>query len=289
MPNLQSATSRQPIVAFLLGCLFACPGLLSGQERQEPRFSVFLGGAFLSTDLKLSFFSPRFGVGRVIDFEDDLGLKDSADEVRVIVGYRFGQRRRHELELSYLRVSRDGSVALSREVELGDTLFTVGTTVFPEVRTQDLELGYTYYLVKKEKGELGISPGIHGLRVETVLSGILIVEPSPGEQPTELPAREDVAAEYPLPVIGLKGSYRPLPRLVLRAGFRWLGVEIGEYQGHFIDAHLRLEHETFEKVGFGVGYNLISLDLKRDPGNEFLIGTVDYRYDGPEIFVRMRF
>lgn len=271
----------------LVGLQLAAPSIVAAQEPRPPRVELLVGVDFLDADLKMSFYAPLLGKGAEIDYEDTLGLDSNSNEGRLNLAYRIGERRRHEIELAWLRVPRSGSAILSSEIQIGDDIFEPGLSVSSGVITSDLVLDYNYYVLRRRRGELAIGVGIHDLDV--VARSLAQLQGRGLEPEDDVVLEEEIQTRFPLPVAGMKGSLRLSRKLLLRAGFRLLAIEIGAYGGRLFDGHLRLEHETFRRVSLGIGYVDISLYAQKDAKDQTLISSVDYEYRGGELFLRLRF
>ena len=69
----------------------------------------------------------------------------------------------------------------------------------------------------------------------------------------------------------------------MRGRFQLFRLELGDYKGALDHAAIKLEYDAFKHVGLGIGYDLFSLDL--DVNRERWNGRVDFRFDGPLIYV----
>ena len=76
---------------------------------------------------KLSSPPVPWGEGTKISFEDDLGLDEDEEVVRVHGYYRF--KPRHRIEFSYFELSRDGTATALRDLQIEDTIFPVGSRI----------------------------------------------------------------------------------------------------------------------------------------------------------------
>ncbi len=80
-------------------------------------------------------------------------------------------------------------------------------------------------------------------------------------------------------------------RLLLqgRAGFFAIDLDLdsSDFSGRIIDLGLMLFHQTFENIGFGVGYVFFDVDV--DYEDDKLDVSADYQYHGPMVIVGMYF
>ncbi len=91
-------------------------------------------------------------------------------------------------------------------------------------------------------------------------------------------------ADAPLPVLGIHGSYRFAPKWRFVGSAEWFDVQAGDLQGTFLDAIVSVEHDTFENVGFGFGFNRLELDLAA--GDENLRGLIAIKFDAAMFYVK---
>jgi hypothetical protein len=64
-----------------------------------------------------------------VNVEDALGLNSSIFVFRADALYRFTSNRRHRLDLNYIDLRRSSTKTLGSDIQIGDQIFTAGTTV----------------------------------------------------------------------------------------------------------------------------------------------------------------
>lgn len=263
------------------------PALAQDTAPDDKRWSIRLTGFFPEADADFTVFSTQTGEPVRVDYEDDLMVDDSISALRLDVAVRLSRNGRHLLELHYLDIDRNGRAVLDEELDFGGASFPVNVTVDSRVETRDVDLHYTYLVVKNERGELGLSIGVHGIEVDATIRTVLTAEG------IEIPVADEETLDraFPLPLIGLRGGLDLSSRWRLGAGVRLLVLEIDDIEGSFVDSWARLEYRASDTVSLGAGYSLIDADVERDPSGEGLaeILQASYRYQGPEVFVRFRF
>ena len=233
-----------------MSCCGAAP--LVAQEGDRKRWTIYVGGFNADTDTELRTSDPEVGDGPLVSLEDDLGVDDSATALRFRISRNFGKSRRHLLEFQYLQIDRDGRALIEDELEYGGDVYPVGADVSTDVRTEDFDLHYTYLLVDNEKGRFGISAGLHGIRIESNVSGTYNI--GGGEFPADVFQEERLDEEFPLPLVGIRGSYFLSSKWNLLAAIKFLDVEVGDIEGGFVDAWAQLEYELSDTVALGLGY-----------------------------------
>lgn len=273
--------------AILIGALLASAAPASAQDDDGKRWSLMLSGFFPDPNAEFTVSSVFSDDPVKVDYEDDLLVEDSINALRFQIGVELSRNGRHLLELYYLGISRDGRAMLDEDLEFGDTIFPVNLTVDSEVETRDLDLHYTYLLVKSEGGELGLSIGIHAIEVDTSIRGVL----DTGEFEVPVPVAESLNRSFPLPLVGVRGGVNLSDRWNLNGGARLLSLEVDDISGSFLDAWARLEFAISDTVALGAGYSILDADVERDPSENEVAELIQasYEYTGPEVYVRFRF
>lgn len=71
------------------------------------------------------------------------------------------------------------------------------------------------------------------------------------------------------------------------AYFKYLALEIGEYEGKFTNLRAKLEYYPYKHVGFGLGIDHFDMEISANK-TEFK-GRLDWRYTGAQIYTTIRF
>ncbi len=272
------------IVVLGLLILVASPAL-QAQDRDLRGFWGYFEG-FLPLDLEtaLTVSAGDAQIGTSIDAESEFGLDGALDRARFRGGFRFG--RRQEIEFSYLRVVRNNEKVLTRNLQIGRFEFVAGFELRSELKTEDVELGYNYYFLQRERGELGFSVGLHVIFTELNVDGTAFIAPGAGIPPVELAAAEGESVGIPLPYLGLHGKAKIGRKFVLSGLVKVLDVSIGDYSGNWTGIEAMIEHRTFEHVGFGLAFYLSDLDVGADVAGGALLVDLSLEQTGFAVFVR---
>jgi hypothetical protein len=223
--------------------------------------------------------------GTSFSFESDLGLEDNRTVPTGGFVWRMG--RRSSLTLNYFALNRSGSNQSRIEITIPDPddeseTITIGAdvTVDSLMETNVTFLAYRYSFINNPKAEFGLRLGFHvtGIKVGLALPN------DPDISPTE----EDVTA--PLPTFGLYGGYRLLEKLYFTGDLGYFQIEIGDIDGKITSANFGLLWQPLKLVGFGLNYQLFKVDVEATT-EEFggIGGKFEYRYDGPVLYVALRF
>ena len=253
-------------------CCFLSVSAALAQELERSRFNIRAGIYFASADTQIRLDATDGSSGTDIDFEDDLDLDD--DETMMLLGadWRFAQR--HRLELEYFRLDRGGLQTLRGTIDFGDETFPFETEVSSFFDTEILRAGYTYSFFMDETKELALGIGFH---ITDLAMGI-----SDDEDSSEF---SDVTA--PLPVIGIEGGWEFAPKWSVYGRLQLFRLEVGDYDGSIDHLAVRLEHQTFRHIGFGLGYDYFELDIDID--NSDWRGFANYQFHGPTLYVKAVF
>ena len=147
----------------MAGVLTALPAAIaaegSSQEKPWERFSLNLGGFVTTLNSSARIGSERTGVGADIDFQETLGLDSGLSVLRGEALYRFGESRRHRVDLGYFDLRRSATKTLQRDIQIGDKVYPVGTSVDSRVDFQIIKGSYSYSLFQDNRFDLGVSVG----------------------------------------------------------------------------------------------------------------------------------
>ncbi len=106
--------------------------------------------------------------GTTIDLADQLNVETSVNVFRAEAMWNIA--RKHRLDLAWFDMKETGHTVLTRNIDFGDTDFTASLPVDSYFRTNILRLAYTYYFVQKPRVQLGLSLGLHVMKVASGIS-----------------------------------------------------------------------------------------------------------------------
>ena len=249
---------------------FAAPATADSLE--DDRFSLSLG-VFLTdrdTDARLD---SSLGDGTDTDLETDLGL-DSSDSVFRVDGYfRFSER--HRADFSVFDLSRKKTKQIQKDIQWGDTLFSIDTAVKSDNDLSIYKAAYTYSFLNGEDGYLGATFGAY-----VADWNVSIREENTGSAEVgELTA--------PMPVIGLRGEYALSDRWSFRASGEFFFVEYDNVDGSLVDLYAGFDYSILDNLSIGIGFNRVTIDI--DAAKNRFRGTLDWRYSGALAFLKFNF
>lgn len=230
----------------------------------EERAGIVLG-AFITDRQSSTRFDSDSGDGTDIDMEDDLGLESSTN-----VG-RFGGYvwlgRRHRLDAAYFDLSRSASIPINETIDFGDETFQINTVLNTESDLTIIKADYTFAVLAKDRGWLGLTAGLY-----IAETGFALSQPTLGRAESE-----DVTA--PLPLFGLRGDYAITDRITLRGATQWFGYSTDKLDGRLTDLYVGADYGFGERMALGLAYNRVSMNIGAEDTDGFS-GRLDWGYDG---------
>ena len=239
------------------------------------RGALYLGAFFLdsNSDLQLG----GGGAKVKVDAEEVLGLDENFTVFRGDALWRI--TRRNRLDFTYYAMNRDGSNELAIDIpKPGGGSFPVGTRVKTDFDMSILRGSYAWSFFKNEHFDLGLAGGLYGMAVDFKIKreGSL----GGGDEKTDF--------AFPLPVVGLRGSFALTPKWFIRQSFDYFYVNIGDYEGQLVDFLVAVEWNALKHLGLGVGYNYIQMDLDYNGSDDFL-SEIDLANGGFLAFAKFYF
>lgn len=262
----------QHILIPTAACLLLFSVSATAASHDDHRFSLSLGVFITDRDTEAEL-DGTLTEGTPTDFESDLGL-DSSDTVFRVDGY-FKFNERHRLDFSVFDLSRDASQQISRDIQWGDTLYTIDTVIETDLSLEIYKLGYTYSFMRSDKGYLGGTAGLYVADSKASLSEENVGSAEVGE------------LTAPLPVIGLRGEYALSDRWSFRASGEFFFIEYDDIDGSLIDIYAGLDYRVLDNLSIGVGFNSVTIDV--DASQNDFEGGLDWQYSGGLAFFKFDF
>jgi len=270
--NSMSTLHVRAAFAFLLFVASSLPLAADAQPTEgEERASISLGAFITDRESSTRLDSDR-GDGTDIDMEDDLGLESSTSVAR-LGGYVW-LGRRHRIDGAYFDLSRSASIPIQETIDFGDETFQINTTLNTESDLTIIKADYTFAVLAKERGFLGVTAGLYIAETSFALS-----QPTLGRAETE-----DVTA--PLPLFGLRGDYVVGERITLHGAVQWFGYKTDELDGRLTDFYFGGDYGFGQRMAVGLAYNKVSMNIGAQEDNGFT-GRLDWGYDGLMLYFKM--
>lgn len=264
-------------------------GLLAGSASAQPtastwnglpdRFQVDAGYFRIDANTLLRYDSPQGGAGEV-DFEQDLGLEETADTFWVDGTWRLG--RRHQVKLAFTRLSRErAGNSLQRDIVWGGETYEAGLTTTATSSGEILGGYYRFALYRNDRFEIGPTVGVGYLWLDARIQATATVN---GQSRTLDEGRSMGS------VTGAVGGYANAwlaRKLVARADYLYIKVSPESFDASVTDWRLAADYYFTRNVGVGAQYkyNRYSYDrgvLKSELGGEIT-------YQGGQVFLSLLF
>lgn len=216
--------------------------------------------------------------GTPLDGESDFGLAGRKTVPALLLGGRLSERWRAEFE--YFSLDRSAS-ATTDGIRFGDGEFVADIDTQMRTRTYRLSAGYSF--LQQPDREAGVLVGAHVTDALLRVRGAAIV----GGQPVGA-FTERRSETVPAPTVGLYGSYRPgQGRWELSGRIDLFKLDIGDYDGRLVNLQANAMYRVTPNVGLGLGWRYHDLRVNADARN--FTGRIDYRMNGPQVFLQAGF
>lgn len=247
-------------------------------QYQWERFSVSLGGFLTTINSNISIAGQEMGIGVNLNLEDALGLSTSSTVIRGEAEYNFGSRKRSHVRLGYFGLFRNASKILETELEIGGSVFPIGTEIDSKFNMQIYRGMYDYAFFRDERIMLAASVGIYVLPVDFSLSTGQIIN-------------ESASIIAPLPVLGFRNAFLIAPKVTFKQNIEFLYVKTTSIKGLISDLNIWLEYNPFKHIGFGLGFNTFRFNFSAYDtiGSRDFIGTVSTEFSGLLFYGRYYF
>jgi len=288
--------------SFFSSCAWAATTLLAGAalvspaaedsanleegKRAQPweKGSIKFGGFLAAFDSNLGF-GVNNAAGVTFNAEELFNLDSSLTVFRVDALYRPGKSRRHQLDLTYASYHRDGSGTLSEDIDINGVTYPVGARVKTIFDFDIIRGTYSYALLQDERMRIALGLGVYAVPLKYGLE----IETGGGQSSVN-----GADTTLPLPALALRGEFQLIPKLFLNASLDAMYLDISGFQGSLLDVNLALEYRPWKHVGFGLGYNSMSVHVEAEndsssyPGVDF-VGNVDVRFSGLMLYGKFSF
>jgi len=271
-----------------LGLLLTGLGLSAaawGQERAEektsiwpkkPAFSFRIGTYFSSVDTRVRIDGAN-GRGTEIDLGSVLKIPRTATVFRANGDFRILSWLGVEAE--YYRLNRSKVVAIDQEFTAGDIVFAVNDIVSTKYITSYLDLALKFYLIHRQRLDLGFWVGAKGHFLQ------LGLENQSAELGTVSVNRK---TWFFVPAGGLQFSYSLLPRLYLYGKAGYFSYKVSDTK-HFNNTRcdISLDYYVWKSLGIGATYEYNRSTVESD--NTRFVGLIKARASGLQLYAVIGF
>lgn len=248
----------------------------------ESQVIVDAGWFFMSTDMRVRVDGETGdAVGSDIDYDDTFGIGDF-DRFRLEASWRIAPR--HLLRGMYFQNNRSASRSLERDVEFGGETFPLGVTVDARSELTVAQVSYEYAFLKRDLYEVAGGIGVHYVDVSLGLDATVAAQGGSVSRSLD----EEATTQAPLPVLGLRGSWRLPHDLYVSAQVHYFYLEFAPYSGSLVDFTASLVWQFSDRVGIGVAYNDFGFRFDIDDRRDF-DGRLRWDYGGTIAFASFMF
>lgn len=260
----------------LIGLTCLAPAAAQQSQALHPylteKFFVSAGVFFPDRTLRFELDGALTGMHQVIDFSEQFRIDGTDEAAAFEFGWRFGDD--WSLRTQHFRVDDSGTAVLDEDIEWGDALFAVGSTVMARTDVEVTRLFFAWQYREGEASEFGIGGGLHLLDIEASLSGNALVDGQPAGF-----FEEAADTQGPMPNFGAWYAWSMSADWLLNVRFDWLSVSIDKYDGKIINAAAGVNYVLSKTVGLGLNYNYFELNVGvTDPPWR---GRIYNRFHGP--------
>jgi len=211
-------------------------------EYKWERFSINLGFFLTTIYSDISLAGTQVGLGVNLNLEDALGLSSSTFVIRSEAAYNFGSRKRSHVRLGYFGLIRNSNKTLESEIEIGNTVFPVGTELSSRYDLNIIRTLYDYAYFQDERISLALSTGLYVLPVHFSIGTTYVIN-------------ENAKFTAPLPVLGIRNIFFITPKILLKQNLEILYLSTSNFEGRISDLNIYVEYNPHKRLGLGLGYN----------------------------------
>jgi len=274
-----SAGTVAAIVVALLIVFAPISSIAADSTGPWEKFNI-QGGAFFAV-LNNQVTAGTEGTGVVIDLEKATGLDTQSTVFRLGGLYRFGETRRHRVDLDYLYFNRNASKSVADNLVVNGKPINAGSNVDTTFNFQIYRAAYSYSFFQDDRMDLAASIGLFvmPIKFELSVSGV-------GSK------QGDFNFTAPLPALGLRGDFAVTPRWFIRTNLDVFYLEYQSFKGALVDTRIAVEYNPWEHFGFGLGFDNFRVKLEAEgndyPGVDFQ-GIVKSQFMGVQLYARYFF
>jgi hypothetical protein len=213
--------------------------------------------------------------GTTFNGEDVLGLQKNRNQGWIDLMFRMTAR--HRIQAQFYQLKRSGDAVLSQTLDFGNHTFQpTDGRILSSMELRQLNLTYTYSVLRQERFELGVGLGIHLLQLDGTLDAPATFK------------REHLNAAGPYPALGGDVTWRFTRRFSASAAAHYITFSSGGKSASSLDWNAEVQFRAQRNLAVGLGYAGTSYRVdSSDP--KFFLGYVKLHYQGPELFLRASF
>jgi len=253
--------------------LFGQSGL---KDYKTERFSLSFGGFYTGLNSNVIIGVDQLGLGLSLELEDALGLESAVWVMRGEAKYALGKKRNKHFSIGYLGLLRKADRTLGREVEIGEVILPLESTIQTKFNLEIYELSYNWGFFQDERMRLGLGGGLF----------VMPIGFSVAANGNESDFFQFIA---PLPSLEVSTEFYIGPRWTYSQTLNLFFLRFGDFEGSLTDLSLNLEYQAFKSFAFGLGLNAFKLNVETTD-DLFLDldfkGNVEVSYFGSLLFMK---
>ena len=266
---------------FMVFCeVFPQSGIAESDNSKNYRwdkFSISAGGFLTTMNSDLQIGSEKLGLGILVNLEDALGLQTSTFVFRSEAEYFFGRKNRNQVLLSYFSINRRADKTIGSDIEIGNTVYPLGTLISSKFNLSVIKAGYAYSFYKDKRVMLNAKAGLYMMPVSFTIEAFKV-------------QKADFIA--PLPLLGIESRFYITPKLILRQSVDVLYVKFSVFEGSISDILFFLDYKPVKHLGIGMGFNAFRIRFEGYDNNKYLgdiEGTIKTGVSGLMLYGRYFF
>ena len=214
--------------------------------------------------------------GTPFSLEQDFHLSPRVHEARAEVMFRLNERGRLRVDL--WEILRGGVTNPTTTFVYGNHTFTPTDRVYSQFNWRQLDITWTYSLLRSKRFELGAGMGLHLIEAEADAN-------VPAAAPT--PIQQTFTGAGPFITVAVDGTWLMSRRWSCNARAQYLKLTVGAVKGSLGDYHADVQFRWRPNLAFGLGYASTLTQLNVNSGNPH--GLMRLATHGPELFLRASF
>ncbi len=215
----------------------------------------------------------------------DLDLDDDDDILWANFNWQFSPR--WQVGFGYSSLETQGITVAKTGGNFEGTEWEAGAVLASGLEMDLFIAEISYALLQKENTRLDLGLGVHAIDLDFgVFVGVFASVDGGGEDFVPV-VFKDSDFFAPLPNLSLVGGHQIAEKVYLEGRAGWLSLSYDDYKGDLLSLRLSAEWRPWQRVGFGLGYQFVDVDVKvdRSRGREIY----DVEFDGPILFMSVGF
>lgn len=232
------------------------------------RFYLSAGALWAESNVTANLNTGAVGLGTFIDFEDDVGLKET--NLIGLFSFRWRMSERWLLDVEYFSLDRDNEKEISRTLDWGDLNVPVNASVRSTFDIQDTRVSVGYSFFRRPDKEIGIGLGAHVTKLGASLS-------------TANFGSQRASQSAPLPVATMYARMALTDRWLLSVRIDRLSLDTGDVDGNIFSSATDFVYQPWRHFNISLGYREINYEISS--ASEDWRGKAQIRQSGPYLSI----